>query len=82
MNKEEYSDSLLKFMVSQFVKSEDIGNGEIENIIDDFNSMTDAIITKQKINEVELSKLAKERAERISSFLINKQKLPADRILL
>jgi len=44
--------------------------------------MTNAIITKQKINEAELSKLAKERAERISSFLINKQKLPAERNLL
>jgi hypothetical protein len=80
--KETYSDSLLNVMVSQFVKSEDIDSGEIENIIDYFNSMTDAIISKQKVDEAELSKLAKERAERISSFLINKQKLPAERILL
>jgi len=31
-NNEEYNYSLLNFMVSQFVKSEDLENGEIETL--------------------------------------------------
>jgi hypothetical protein len=94
LNKEAYSDSLFNVFISQFVKSEDakndsitisaheIDDGEIENIRDYFDSLTDAIISKQIISESELLKLASENAERIGSFLINKQKLPAKRNLL
>ena len=92
--REEYSDSLLNILIAQHIKESDSNNDSIKiiakNIDDDqiidirnyFNSLIDEIIKKQKVSNNELIKIAEERAERISDFLINKQKLPAERILI
>ncbi|VAX16036.1 hypothetical protein MNBD_IGNAVI01-2004 [hydrothermal vent metagenome] len=92
--REAYSDSLLNIMISQHIKEINSGNDSIKisakDIHDDqiidmrdyFNSLINNIIKKQKVNNNKLMKLAAERAERISDFLINKQKLPVERILV
>jgi len=90
--REAYSDSLLNVLISQNIKEIDLEKDSLKisakNIDDDqitdirsyFNSMIDDIIKKQEVSNDELMKLASERAERVSDFLINRQKLPVERI--